>query len=781
MSATSIYFNGRLTRIPHSYSEVDASALEAIGLSASGYVACVGTALGGKPYSAVDNDDVAGTLQASTRPGKALEYFQGGDLLKCEDLLFAPTNEESIQGAQKIYWVKVNPSTASTATFNNGDGPAMVATSQDYGYHTTRINMTIDDGTTKGKLVTVVFDDVTETFDDIGGDGMFSLVYVAATPALGYSTITCQIYATKTECLFTRTQAGLDTDITTQIHLGGGYTEDYIELVSSNALDKQTVTIYGIDALGDSVTEEVVLDGLNVVTSAQAYASFHGSRISAAPAGTVTLRNVFVLTVITTHDAAHLTRGLGIGSNLVVGGGVTGGSTVTLVADGGVTPYVTIIGRLGAVVQTESVRLTGVVPVSSTGKWTYIDYLAVGELVVARTMTVSGTAVSAVYAGGYDTLLKQANLYNSLDGFTFAMISGLSGFLMTQMDLHTAVTIKTTPHTFGADLYLMLLAINAGSGLITVARGTPGTGAPTNTTAPVYLSGGNEGSASPGLEGTPTASASDWQSAIDLLKKVYVNTTVVITGDPAVHAMLKSHCAYMCGAGRMERDGVVGLMNAGLTSYPTKAEIKTQIVALNTRHLRCVGQKIERYNSDGEAEVLSPPFHACLVAGGQAGSPVGTSMTKKILNTLAIYGDSSWDAKDDAEEMIEAGLMFAEQVDGIGFRWVRNITSNISSSNIAYTEGSVNEAMNYAVYNYRTQLEDMVGESGFAGTVQAADGKARGILAELMETVLTGWRSLSMTLVSDVLETSVEMSPVIPINFVKNYVHLYIAPISAAA
>ncbi|MHC5035097.1 MAG: hypothetical protein ACYTFZ_08680, partial [Planctomycetota bacterium] len=71
MSATSIYFNGIFTRVPGSYSTVDISALDSVGISASGIVACVGTAIGGKPFSAVDPDDVAGTLQKSTRPGKA--------------------------------------------------------------------------------------------------------------------------------------------------------------------------------------------------------------------------------------------------------------------------------------------------------------------------------------------------------------------------------------------------------------------------------------------------------------------------------------------------------------------------------------------------------------------------------------------------------------------------------------------------------------------------------------------------------------------------------------
>jgi len=775
MSATSIYFNGRMTRIPGSYSEVDASALESIGLAASGYVACVGTSYGGKPFSAVDVNDIPGTLQASTRPGKAKTYFQDGDLLDAEDLLFAPANEESVAGAQKIYWVKVNKSAASSAIFNNGGGAALKLTSADYGYHTTRINVQIATGTTVGKKFTIVFDDTTEVIDNLGGN-MFSAKYLASTPANGFTTITLAVTALKTEAAFTRTRTGLDTDITNQVALGG-YLSAQVEFLSSAAGDTtQTVTLYGVDGTGVAVVESLACNGTSVVTSVRLYNKIHGAKISAAPAGTVTIRNLSAGTSITTLTAAAMTKALGLCTDMPVAG------TLNCKADAGCTNRVTIVGRnVNGVLQAETVTLNGTNNVPTTGSWTYVDYMAVGELVVARTLTLSGVAGSGLYSGGYDTLQKQLDYYNSKDGFEFIALSGALNFLMVNMDIYTATNIKTTLANFGADLYWIITGINNSSALVTAERQSPGTTSPSNTTTPVYLAGGNEGSATPGLEGTPTASHADWEDALDLLKQLYVNTIVVLTADPSVHADLKSHIAYMCGAGRMERDGVVGIMNAGQTGRATKTEVKTQIIALNTRHLRVVAQQCERYDSDGVKTKMNEPFAACLVAGAQAGTEVGTSLTRKYINTLGMYGDSSWNPKDDADELIEAGLMFAEQVDGKGNRWVRNITSHLSTSNIAYTEGSVNQAVNYSVYNFRTEMELMVGEKGFAGTVQAADGRARNKLDLLMDEVLTGWRSLLITILSDVMEVAVEMSPIIPINFVKNYVHLYLAPISAAA
>lgn len=62
MAASTIFFNGRLISIPGAYTEVDASGLEAVGLGASGLVALMGTSIGGKPYSEVDESDVKGNM-----------------------------------------------------------------------------------------------------------------------------------------------------------------------------------------------------------------------------------------------------------------------------------------------------------------------------------------------------------------------------------------------------------------------------------------------------------------------------------------------------------------------------------------------------------------------------------------------------------------------------------------------------------------------------------------------------------------------------------------------
>ena len=783
MSATSIYFNGRMTRVPGSYSEVDASALDTIGLGASGYLAILGTALGGKPYSSVDVNDIAGTIQKSTKSGQAKTFFRPGSvLLEAESMAFNPSNDEDITaGAQRVYWVKVNPSTQSTATLVNADGDSMVLTSEDWGFHTTQISAQVGDGSVSGKMYTLTFEDTEEIFDNVGGAGIFSVIYLATIPATGFTTITCAASATAVSMAFTRTEVGLDTDIANQVTVVGYAATGAIEVVSSAAGDTAVkVKVYGVDASGDGLVEEITTTGTTPAILTGAFNAVHGARITSGTAvGTITLQNSPAGLAILTLTAVLTTAGLGVCSDMVAAN-----SAITAVADAANNRRISVIGlnHLG-VEAMDVITLNGTTPVAGTLLFSRIDYIGTGGLQAARTITLSGNAINMLVAT-YDTIKKMGDWVNAKAGWTWTNITGSLEFDPADLDVKAATNcLSPAVATFYAVLQDGVDAINAGSGLVTAAAASGATGAPSNTTDPVFLTGGHEGDATAGNEAIPTASNANWQAGHDLLKKLFVNSLVPLTGDDVVHAISKEHEAYMSGAGKMERDVFLGLMDipvapAVATTLPTKTEIKSQIIDLNSRNIRCVAQNCERYTVAGVKTVQLPYYTAVLAAGMQAGSEVATSLTWKYINTLGLYQDSTWHPVDDADEMIEMGLLFAEMVDGVGRRWVRNVTTHLTTSNMAYTEGSVNEAANYISYNFRTQMEWAVGKKGFAGTVQAAKGVAIGILDLLMGTAMTSWRSLELDLTLDVIECSVETAPVIPVNFVKNTIHLIAVPLT---
>jgi hypothetical protein len=776
MSASSIFFNGRLISIPGSYSEVDASGLESLGLGSSGIVAALGMSIGGKPWTAVDESDTKGNMQVSTRPSSGKGFFRSGDLLEAQAFLFGPASDADVPGgAQEVVNVKVNPAAKSTATFNNTDGAALVLNSADWGFFTTQINVQIATGTTKGKLITIVFEDTTETFDNVGGDSIFTLVYLASTPANGFTTITGEITASRVKTLFTRTNLGLDTDVTNQVTAG-----QVIENVSSSAADVGVkIRIFGTSAANATQSEVVTLNGTTPVDTVGLWNEFHGVQvIEGVLAGTLTVRNDGAGLTITTIAPAGVTKAI----KLVVDHAIAG-VAVTVAADAATTRRVTIFGLSNAgVFQTEVFVLAGATPVAGVALWSRIDGLALGRLEAARTLTVSGTSVDAVFTG-LPTIQKLADKFNGTPGYDFlVVVANPTTFASTDLDTLAAASILSPALiTARANLAAIIAKLNAESQLVVASKGSPGTGAPTNTTAPVFLTGGHEGSAVAGQEGVPTATFTDWQGAIDLLTKVRVNTLVALTGDPAVHAAVKAHCQFMGGVGRSERDAVIGAMNAALTNVPTKTEYKTKAVDLNTRHIRLVGQAMERFDSLGVRREFLPPFTACIIAGAQAGSAVGASLTRKFMNVLKLRNHSTWNPVDDAEEMIQAGLCFMEVVDGVGRRVVRNVTTHLTSSNLAFTEGGVNQAVNFAVFNFRTTMETMVGKTGFQGTRNAAMGVAQGVLNSLVNIAITTFRSLDIELILDVLEVSVEISPVLPVNFVKSTVHLVTVPQSAAA
>jgi hypothetical protein len=772
MAPTTIFFNGRVISVPGAYSEIDASGLESVGLGASGIVAVIGESQGGTPAASLSTVD---DIMRYTKPEAMRAAMRAGPLAEVADILFGPSNDPDIRGgAAQVVAMRANPALQSTGVLVNAFGDALDLTSKDYGEDTKKINASVANGSVKGKLITVAFDTDLEVWDNLGGDVMFQLQYTDNGEAWGTMTAGVAVGG-DIVCAGTRGVPGLDGDITAQLAV-----PSVVHVVSGDAGDiGQYLVIYGLNAAGlAGQTETLQLNGITVVAGTKTFSKIYGAKIIGTTGGNVTIKDVTDVTLVTTLVAGpNPKKGLKYGQAMYVSGG-----KVTIVAGGASVKNVLIVGLspTGAS-QIEFLTLAGMVPVVGTADWSKVTEIVLGDVAAATTVTLSAETARAV-STVQTTLAKAADYFNAryetalLAGFTWTDGTGETNTLLSNLDSTIGIggpvnCLDPANPSFYADLWACENWLNLYSQLISAAKSAGAVGgAPSNTVAAVYLAGGTEG----------TTLFADWQAALNWLKQIRVNSVVVLTGDPAVHAALDAHCAYCCGYGRSERDGFVGLMNAGMTDVPSKTEAKTQVVNLNSRHIRAVPQAMERYNILGERQEFSSPYLAAALAGMQAGSSVGTPLTHKVVNILSLRQSATWNPTDDAEEMIQAGLCFLEQIDGLGRRVVRNCTTHLSTSNLAFTEGSVNEAVNYAAYTYRTGMEFAVGKKGFAGTVNAAIGMGTNILGLLSdELAITSWRSQAAELLADVLEMSVELAPVIPINFVPITVHLANYSISA--
>jgi hypothetical protein len=754
---------------------VDASGLETVGLGANGIVAILGTSEGGVPVTAQEE---AQDLTRINRPEAVKTTYRSGDLREAGAMAFDPSRDPDIPGgAVEIVGLKVNPATRSSATFGNINGDTLDLSSRDYGAFTAQYNVEIADGTTKGKRVTVRFEDVLEIIDDAGGDALFTLKYKEPTgvQAPGWDLMTLDVLAGGHRANATRTELGKDTDIAAVGTTVGA------SIVSSNAGDTtQQVTVYGL--VGGTPTRETkTLNGVTPVALSSAFdvAGIFACEMDSAAVGTVDIRDG-TPTVILQMAPAALERG-GVRSSAMF----LDSELINFVLDAAGVHNIWFVGVNAAGQNTiERIASNGTTSVpTAVIDWVQIDYIVLSELPAARTLTMTGIAVETSNAA-QTTITKIVDYFNARQvaniavpndpfGFQATLQTGQLQFLATNIDLTSApinIDDPVTASIYG-DLFFLVSAINSQSGLISAAVASGAVGMPPaddvvdNTTQPVFLTGGSEG----------IATQTEWTKAFNLLKKIRVNSVVVLTGDPSIHALLVAHCDFMAGPlGRAERDGAVGIQDTATQStFPTKQEYKDAIVNLNTRHIRAFGQEPERFDTGGERVFFPTYFSGVLALGQQAGSGVGISLTHKLTNALSFRQSNTWNPIDDAEEMIQAGAMFAKDIEGLGRRWERNVTTHLSSSNIAFTEASVNEAVNYSVLNFRDAMEISVGKPGFSGTINAAKAVALRILGLLVDNqVLTAFQALKLQLDVDVLSVDVEISPIIPINFVASTIHL---------
>ena len=466
--STSIFFAGRVISVPGAYSNVDASGLEQVGLGASGIVALLGTAEGGVPVSALSK---AKDIPRFKNPDKVRKYLRSGDLLEGAAMAFEPAKDNDIlAGAQEVLLLKTNAATQAEATLQKSGVDCIDLASVDYGAFTDQINVELAAGTNKGKLLTITFEGTTETVDDLGGDTLATLNYNGGTT--GYNTAVMDVND--------------DGDITvtaTRTGTGGASlidnaaTNAAIEVLSGNAGDVgQIVHIFGLVG-GVATHVQATLNGTTVVPVTGTVWDA-GGVLGVYIEGTATLGTVTVRTL----------GGAGVNIFTVPAGTSAEGvikcdycyvdkTTLSAAVDAAAAVNVLYFGRNAANGSlAEKIVTNGTTPVvSATSTYAFIDYIVVGALAAARTLTVTARAARSL-ASVQKTLQKAADYFNAKSaviagpttrGFVFTLETGKVNFLTSDLDVQSSVNVKATDGDLTADLYAIVAWINANSALVT--------------------------------------------------------------------------------------------------------------------------------------------------------------------------------------------------------------------------------------------------------------------------------------------------------------------------
>ncbi|MDU7524818.1 MAG: hypothetical protein E7K72_26195, partial [Roseomonas mucosa] len=171
----------------------------------------------------------------------------------------------------------------------------------------------------------------------------------------------------------------------------------------------------------------------------------------------------------------------------------------------------------------------------------------------------------------------------------------------------------------------------------------------------------------------------------------------------------------------------------------------------------------------GETKVRPPYMLAGLVAAGFCGLTPGEAMTNKTLKIAGL--EYSPKNPTDTELLIKSGVLCAEETED-GYKVVRSISTHLSSDKYNRVEVSCGFAVDYVSRALRKAVDTVRGQGVSKLAATRALERAQTALEACADLgIIVGdddtpaYRNLTATMSGDVIAVAVEVSPVIPANF----------------
>jgi len=414
---------------------------------------------------------------------------------------------------------------------------------------------------------------------------------------------------------------------------------------------------------------------------------------------------------------------------------------------------------------------------STTKKWSDITSIKVSagtDTSYNGVLTVTGTAFDIDCVAGSFTTVGQAVSFidaNSNKGFSATAVhvqtntiplahdsqlaTGAGG-----IDKQTNVNVKGVDAVLRADSWAVAEALNKSKFIkVTVpdAADLPSAHHSNNpaTSEASYLLGGTE---------TP-AVASDWDAALQAIEDDNIQIVVALTDTLSLLQKLSTHCVNAAIQG-YERNAW-----CGCTKDQTLANVKTNFTAkLNTRYVSMVAQEAKITDHMGRAVWVDPKYYALMHAGAQAGTPIGTPLTRKRLRVSDVRQD--WKINLDANEGISYGICLTTS-DDLGFRVERSVTTYLEDDNPIYSETSAWESSQASVRFLRNRLTNLIGSANTTISASRLRGLTESHLQDQVDgtggipVIIKAWRNISIEDLGDRYRISYELAAAEPINFIE--------------
>jgi len=251
-----------------------------------------------------------------------------------------------------------------------------------------------------------------------------------------------------------------------------------------------------------------------------------------------------------------------------------------------------------------------------------------------------------------------------------------------------------------------------------------------------------------------------WQAAIDLLEKEFIDGIILATDTAAIQTKVQTHITAMSTTkSRRERRAFYG----HTTGLATSAVVALQ-TAINTEYAMLATPGVYYPDATGAQVLQSSTYLAAAYAGMWAGQNPEEPLTYKYVrfsNIEKIYSDT------DIETLLESGIAPVEVVRGKGYRIVQGVTCS-TSEDLTQNELSVSTLKVTMSRNLRDFFEEKyIGKAGVANIEISMYADAIAMIEGFLKL---GWissyikESVRITKYGTQFSLDWEGSPTLPIN-----------------
>lgn len=369
------------------------------------------------------------------------------------------------------------------------------------------------------------------------------------------------------------------------------------------------------------------------------------------------------------------------------------------------------------------------------------------DLVYAGDLSVTGGTLLGV--GDFNSL---RGMIEALDQFPNVVANYLAGrdYDADAFDAFESNDIVGASNALlvRCDLAEILDALSS-SRLITAERAANGVASIDWASSVNMLSGGASSS----------ASLSDWTTALQNVESADLQIVVPWTEDENIHAEIKKHLRLAALAGR-ERNAWVGADKS-----ETLSQLNSRARSLNDRNIALVGQQIKLIDPLGNTVTKDPMWLALMLACMQAGSAVGTPLTRKQPDVVDVLGQ--WDGNKDASEAIQKGIV-SLSFGPLGWRVERSVTTWLRDDNPIYSEVSSNESVNASVRDLRAGLDSFIGQANRSLTANRIKSIVESRLnRQVLDGTIKAFKDVVLEDLGDTLNVHYTVAAVEPINFIR--------------